>query len=97
MPGTVCGAGREAELCLLAGLAEMGGRTGRFAGAVDAGGQWTAERMDRGQGVHPEGSHRHIAIFVLPVGGDKRLYRCGDDFACRNHASRPIAAFERAA
>ncbi|MCA3450283.1 MAG: hypothetical protein INF92_07910 [Rhodobacter sp.] len=55
MPGTICAAGREAEPCLVAGLAEKRGLTGGLAGAAEESSAWAVARKDRGQVLRPEG------------------------------------------
>ena len=51
MPGTNCGAGRDAEPCLPAVLAEKGGLNGSLTAAVEDGRYRTVERNGRGAGV----------------------------------------------
>ncbi len=69
LPGTFCGAGRDAGACLPAVLAEKGGLTGSLAAAVEDGRYRTVERNGRGPGFHPEGSDRRVAIFASEAKG----------------------------
>jgi len=98
MPVTECGAGREADPCLPAVLAELeetGRLTGSFAGAVEESSDWTVKRKDRGQVMRPEGSHRRRAIFVFQAGRDKRLCRRSDGRVSKPLKGRLQETFRR--